>query len=73
MLAGGVGAESIRGTWAEMLPMLMMRPERCRFIILMASRLLEKDAGEVDVQDLLPRLKTQLVQRTPAEDAGVVD
>ena len=44
------GAEFGRGAWAEMEPLLMMRPPRgsCAFIIRMRFLRAQKGAGEVD-------------------------
>ena len=52
------GAEFGRGVWAEIEPLLMIRPPRGVWAFISAERLLraEEGAGQVDVDDLPPLL-----------------
>ena len=67
------GAEPGRTRWAEMEPMLMMRPPPCFFMMRKCFARAEKRAAQIDGHHLVPRLQRQLIEGAAIEDAGVVD
>jgi hypothetical protein len=69
------GAEFGRGACAEIEPLLMILPPAGRLRLHLPERRLraQERAGEVDVDDALPLLERQVLERPADADPGVVE